>query len=101
MRETIGKLAAAGLAALIAFIAVRGVEWTGVALACSALAAGSLYMAFGNALMLLISKRPLVQFHHGAEDQTFEEYSKRPYGAFGNVVSPLTFGLFLLLALHT
>jgi len=57
-------------------------------------------MAFGNALMLLFSKRPLVRFYHGTEIDTREEYMKRPYGAFGNVASPLTFGVFLLLALH-
>jgi hypothetical protein len=100
MRENLAKVAALALAVLMTMVALRGIALTGAVLALSALAAGSLYMAFGNALLLLVSKRALVQFYRGTEDETFEEYSKRPYGNFGNVVSPLTFGLFLLLCLH-
>lgn len=100
MRENLAKLTALGLAALVTFAATRGVELGGTTVALSALAAGSLYMAFGNALMLLVSQRALVPFYHGTEFDSREEFSKRPYGAFGNVASPLTFGLFLLVCLN-
>lgn len=100
MNETLAKVAALVLAALITFAALRGLELVAAAVACAAIAAGSLYMAFGNALMLLASDRPLVAFYHGTEFDTREEFSKRPMRAFGNVASPLTFGLFLLLCLH-
>jgi|SRR5690348_11661082 hypothetical protein len=100
MRENLAKLSALGLAALITFAATRGVELGVAGVVLSALAAGSLYVAFGNALMLLIMKRALVPFYHGTEFDSREEFSKRPYGPFGIVASPLTFGLFLLLCLH-
>ena len=100
MRENLAKLAALVFTALITLAALRGVELGAASVACSALAAGSLYMAFGNAMMWLVSKRSLVPFYHGTDGDTREEYMKRPYGPFGNVASPLSFGLFLLLCLH-
>ena len=100
MRESLATITALALATLTTVMALRGVNVSAAVVALSLVAAGSLYMAFANALLLLVSKRVLVQFYRGTEDQTFEEYSKRPYGSFGNVVSPLTFGLFLLLVVR-
>lgn len=100
MRENLAKIAALALAILLTIAAVRGVSLGAASVALAVVAAVSLFVAFGNALLLLISKRVLVRFYHGTEFDTFEEYSKRPYGDIANVASPLTFGLFLLLALH-
>ncbi|WP_308517692.1 hypothetical protein [Sphingomonas flavescens] len=100
MQEALAKAVAVVLTALITFAALRGADLEGVAVALAALAAGSLYMAFGNALMLFLSKRPLVPFYRGTEMDTREEYMKRPLGSFGNVASPLTLGVFLLFCLH-
>ena len=100
MRENLAKATALGLAALITWAAMRGVELDAASVALSALAAGSLFMAFGNGFIMLVSKRPLVPFYHGTEFDTREAFSKRPYGPIGNVASPLSFGLFLLLCLH-
>ena len=100
MRESLATITALALATLTTVMALRGVNVSAAVVALSLVAAGSLYMAFANALLLLVSKRVLVQFYRGTEDQTFEEYSKRPYESLGNVVSPLTFGLFLLLVVR-
>lgn len=100
MHEKVAKLIALALAILATVMAMKGVDLGAASMACSALAAASLYVAFGNALMLLVGQRALVRLYRGTEDETFEEYSKRPYGNFGNIVSPLTFGLFLLLVLR-
>ena len=100
MREKLAKVVALALAIVTPAIALKGVDWGAASLALAGLAAGSLYLAFGNALLLLVSKRVLVPFYHGTEIDSFEEYSKRPLGSFGNVASPLTFGLFILLTLR-
>ena len=94
------KITALTLASLASAAGLRGVKLDPTSITFAAIAAGSLFMAFGNALMFLKGKAALVPFYHGSEFDSREEFEKRPHGKFGNFAIPLTFGLFFLVALH-
>ena len=98
MRDTLIKITALTLAGLTAAAGMRGVKFDFDAGMAALVAGGSLFMAFGNALMLLTGKGALVPFYHGGELDSREDYMKRPHGKFQNVTIPLTFGLFFLVA---
>ena len=99
-RERVARLFSGTMAAVVTIGTLQGVfEPSFEFLAIAAMAAGSLYIAFANALLLAVRGNVDVPFYHGTEMDSREEFEKRPHGSFGNIFIPLSFGLFFLLAI--
>ena len=99
-RERIARLFSGAMAALVTIASLKNAFKPSFEnLAVAVMAAGFLYIAFANALLLAVRGNVDVPFYHGTEMDSREEFEKRPHGGFGNIFIPLTFGLFFLLAI--